>query len=197
MKWYVHEDDFFIVHDALVLMTAKETIKWTKEKNCFHRWLLTMNVLQDGTPYAGSPVGNSPEFMTLDNSLNIDILQSLRFHCVLSRFFARRGGKRRGREEYALQFLYTKGNRPRNEAYMIIKMGTPSLARIIEDVDLALKALEIVYLENGASVEVLADRNGHKRKVVGEGEIVGELHGKNLRGTSEKSPKICSCTVIC
>ena len=47
-------------------------------------------------------------------------------------------------------------------------MGTPSLARIIEYVDLALKALEIVYLENGAAVEGLADRNGHIRKVVGE-----------------------------
>ena len=41
------------------------------------------------------------------------------------------------------------------------KMGTPSSLRIIEDVDLALKALEIVYLANGASVEGLADRNGH------------------------------------
>ena len=34
--------------------------------------------------------------------------------------------------------------------------------------DLALKVLEIVYLSNGASVEGLADRNGHIRKVVGE-----------------------------
>ena len=51
-------------------------------------------------------------------------------------------------------------------------MGTPSLARIIEDLELALRALEIVYLENGASVEGLADRNGHRRKVVGEGKSV-------------------------
>ena len=86
MKWSVHEDDFFIVHDALVLMTAKETIQWMKEKNYFHRWLLPMNVLQDGTPYAGRPVGNIPKFMPLDNSLNRDILNSLRFNCVLSRF---------------------------------------------------------------------------------------------------------------
>ena len=42
------------------------------------------------------------------------------------------------------------------------KMETPSSAQIIEDVDLALKALEIVYLANGASVEGLADRNGHR-----------------------------------
>ena len=52
------------------------------------------------------------------------------------------------------------------------KIGTPSLARIIEDVDLALKALEIVYLANGASVQGLADRNGHRRKVVSEGKSV-------------------------
>ena len=36
----------------------------------------------------------------------------------------------------------------------------------------ALKALEIVYLEKWASVEGLADRNGHRRKVVGEGKSV-------------------------
>ena len=68
-------------------MTEKDTIKWMKENNYFHHWLLPMNGLQDGTPYDGRPVVNSPEFMPLDNSLNRDILQSLRFHCVLGRFF--------------------------------------------------------------------------------------------------------------
>ena len=38
--------------------------------------------------------------------------------------------------------------------------------------DLALKALEIVYLANGDSVEGLSDRNGHRQKVVGEGKSV-------------------------
>ena len=83
MEGSVHEDDFFIVHDALVLMTAKETIQWMKEKNYYHRWFLPMNGLQDWTPYSGRPVGNSPEFMPLDNSLNRDILHCLCFHCVL------------------------------------------------------------------------------------------------------------------
>ena len=53
-----------------------------------------------------------------------------------------------------------------------LKMGTPSLAGIIQEVYLALKALEIVYLANGDAVEILADRNGHRRKVGGEGKIV-------------------------
>ena len=33
MKGSVHKDVFFIVHDDLVLMTAKETIELMKEKN--------------------------------------------------------------------------------------------------------------------------------------------------------------------
>ena len=32
MKGSVHEEYLFIVQDALVLMTAKETINWIKEK---------------------------------------------------------------------------------------------------------------------------------------------------------------------
>ena len=48
--------------------------------------------------------------------------------------------------------------------------GTTSSDRIIEDVDLALKALEIFYLANGTVVEGIADRNGHRRKEVGEGK---------------------------
>ena len=51
-------------------------------------------------------------------------------------------------------------------------MGTPSLERIIQDVDLMLKALEIFYRENGAAVEGLADRNRQRRKLLGEGKIV-------------------------
>ena len=86
MKGSVHEDDLFIIHDALVLMTSKETIKWMKENNYLHRWLLSMNGLQDRTPYAGPPVGNIPTCMPLYNSLNRDILHRLSFHYVLSRF---------------------------------------------------------------------------------------------------------------
>ena len=51
-------------------------------------------------------------------------------------------------------------------------MGTPSSVKIIEDVDMALKALEIVYRGNVAAVERLADRNGHIKKEVGKGKSV-------------------------
>ena len=48
--------------------------------------------------------------------------------------------------------------------------GTPPSARIIEDVDRLLKALEIVFRANGAAVEWIAYRNGHRKKEVGKVE---------------------------
>ena len=64
-------------------------------------------------------------------------------------------------------------------------MGTPSSVRIIEDVDLALKALETVYRANGAAVEGLADRNGHRRKELGEGKSVS-WGGAQKKGEGHK-----------
>ena len=49
------------------------------------------------------------------------------------------------------------------------KKGIPSSASIIEDVERALEVLEIFFRTNSAAVEVHADRNGHRRKDVGEG----------------------------
>ena len=77
-------------------------------------------------------------------------------------------------------------------------MVTPSSARIIQDVDMALKALEIVYRTNGAAFEGRADRNGHRQKVLGEGKSVcwGGARTKGKGGASANNPKICSCTEI-
>ena len=63
MKGLVHEDDFYILHDALVLIATKETIALMKQNVYLTRWLLPINGLKDGTPYAGRPIGNIPEFM--------------------------------------------------------------------------------------------------------------------------------------
>ena len=135
------------------------------------------------------------------NSLNIDIFQSLSFHCVLSLSII--DGKEITEEERKLCFSFST---PKEISQVLnrlwdSKMGTPSSERIIQDVDLALKALEIVYRENGAAVEGLTNRNGHRRKVVGKGKSVRwsdvEVHGPKVRVASASSPKICSSTVIC
>ena len=48
----------------------------------------------------------------------------------------------------------------------------PSSDRIIDDIYRALEVLLIVFRENGAAVEGLAGKNGHRSKQVGEGKIV-------------------------
>ena len=68
------------------------------------------------------------------------------------------------------------------------KIGTPSSSRIIQDVDLELKVLEILYRENGAAVEGLADTNGHRSKVVGKGKSV-RCGGARTKGEG------CECEI--
>ena len=65
------------------------------------------------------------------------------------------------------------------------KIGTPSLARIIQDVDLALKVLVIVYRANETAVEELAGRNRNRQKVVGEEESVS-WGGTRTKGKGRK-----------
>ena len=64
-------------------------------------------------------------------------------------------------------------------------MGTPSFARIIQDVDLELKALGIGYCANGAAVEGVADRNEHRRKVSGKGKSVS-CKGARTKGEGQE-----------
>ena len=52
-----------------------------------------------------------------------------------------------------------------------LKMGAPSSARMVQDADLELKALEMVYHANSAAVEGLVDRNGYRRKEGGKGKL--------------------------
>ena len=107
-------------------------------------------------------------------------------HSDLSRYIV--DGEETDEKERNICFSYSK---PREIARGLkriwdLEMGTPSSFRIIEDGDLALKALEIVYRANGASVEGLADRNGHRRKEVGEGKSV------SWGGARTKS-EVCEC----
>ena len=83
-----HKKDWYFYHDALTLMTSEKTISWMSKKidgvTVQKRWLTPQFDLNKGTVYFGRPVGNSPEFMPLDNLLNADITRSHDYHCRLS-----------------------------------------------------------------------------------------------------------------
>ena len=65
-------------------MTAASTVRWMKDTGIYKRWLIPQNGCNEGTVYKQRPVGNSPEFMPLDNSLNQDIQLSLSLHCAVT-----------------------------------------------------------------------------------------------------------------
>ena len=79
-----------------------------REKKYIHCWLLPMNGLQDGTPCDGRHVGNSPKFMPLYNRLNIDILPSFRFNCVLCHFVLDEEGT--NKEDRIMKFSFSTPN---------------------------------------------------------------------------------------
>ena len=66
-------------------MTAKETMQWMREKGYLKHWVLPEQGLNAGTRFEGRPVGNSPEMMPLDCSLNNDTHEDVRKHIGLTR----------------------------------------------------------------------------------------------------------------
>ena len=67
--------------------------------------LFSLNGLQDGTPCVSRPVGNGPKFRASDNSLNRDILHSLRFHSALICYIL--DGEVTDKEEKIMCFIYS------------------------------------------------------------------------------------------
>jgi hypothetical protein len=84
MRGTKYEDSWVFMHDALIQMTCKSTIQWMKKIGIYHRWILPELDLNIGTIYAGRPVGNSPEFMPWDSSLNKDVDDAFHRHRQLT-----------------------------------------------------------------------------------------------------------------
>lgn len=93
-------DTYYFSHDALSQLTANATVAWMKEitipgenKTIYDRWLKPELGLNDrfGTKWQARLMGNSPELMPLDNSLNQDLHEGVRLHVSLSTMYFERG----------------------------------------------------------------------------------------------------------
>ena len=157
-----HEEDWFFYHDALSLMTAKTTVAWMKRKGYYKRWLIPQLGCNGNTIYDSRPVGNSPEWMPLDNALNNDIHQSLSLYCAITshlpaddpRKFSMATPKTIVRGIERLWVTAEGGN-------------VPSSDRIKHDCDKVLRAFGTVFRNGGKMVPGLANRSGHRNHVVG------------------------------
>ena len=90
-------------------------------------------------------MGNSPEFMPLDNSLNNDIIQAHEYHCALSYHLP---------YNHLAKFSTKTPNWVQKGISRLVdlkdltdvsgEVGVPSSARIIQDCDRALDSMETV-----------------------------------------------------
>ena len=151
MQGTVHEKNWYFIHDALSLMTAKSTMEWMSKKGHKAKWLVPQKCINIGTRYHGRPVGNSPEFMPLDNSLNADMKRAHDRHVALTMHL---------RNDDPMKFSNRTPKAISRGIKRIVESvdhGCPSSPRIIQDCDKVLDAMWTVCNAKGESVRGLAD----------------------------------------
>ena len=155
-------------------MTAKTTVEWMKREGYYKRWLIPQLGCNEGTVYKYRPVGNSPEFMPLDMSLNNDIQISLSLHCAITAHLP---------DDDPRKFSMGTPNTIVRGIERLWGTGgnVPSSRRIIQDCDKALIAFGIVFRAGGKMVPGLANRSGHRNHAAGRNQAGwGGVRVKNL-----------------
>jgi hypothetical protein len=89
MHGTAHQDDWLVYHDALSLMTAKRTMEWMENtrtpdgKKYIDQWILPELGCNDDIPrFCGRPIGDFPESLPPDNTLNNDLKSSNTTHVM-------------------------------------------------------------------------------------------------------------------
>lgn len=161
-----YANTWMFYHDALSLMTAKDTKKWMRDKGYLAKWILPEQNLYTDDPalkrYLSSIPGDSPELMSLDFSLNQD--GHVAVDCNIS---ATASLHPSNPQKFSLA-TPSKGS----SAYRRVwdpKTGTaPCSHRIIEDRSRVVHSLAVVRSAYGAIVEDeeirnASIRNGHRK----------------------------------
>lgn len=160
MQGTIHENDWYFYHDALAQMTCSSTITWMKQVGYFKHWILPEQGLNAETRFAGRPVGNSPELMCWDSSLNKDVDDSFNYHRALTVQLPRDDPKK-----------FCKSTTSRMDSGYLRLLdpshgtaGVPSSERIIQDIQKCMGShLLAIIKAKGAVVHGLGSRSGHRR----------------------------------
>ena len=154
-----HAGKWYIYHDALVLMTEKGCVKWMKNtrvsefdtRTYYECWILPQLGLNDNiSRYGGRPVGNCPELMPWDASLNRDSHETVRRHSVLSRATLKRQGK--SSKDDDRHFSMATPELAANSYKRILHPVTgvaPTSKRILEDISGVWLAMYIIHDAKG------------------------------------------------
>jgi hypothetical protein len=164
----------FIDHDALSQLTCGATIEWMKDtygptrngEKCsyYDRWLLPELGLNEGTAYAGRPVGNHSEHMPWDSSLNKDVDDCVNRHCILTDAI-----EKNEEGEYPPEKFSCYTPRLQDHAYERVfnavgsNVGAPLGHRIVRDFEKCYGSnLVIICKALGWAVDGCGNRNGKR-----------------------------------
>ena len=170
-----YRDSWFFYHDALSQLTCSRTREWMAEKDLLKRWLLPVGPCNEGTCYFGRPVGNSPEIMPWDCSLNHDVHCCVEFYSAICKWIP---------EDHPLypQRFSKSSTKVMLRSYLrILDPDTgvcPSSDRIVQDIGKAWgDHLDMICGKNGGAVPGIGNRVG-RRKLEG----VKKRGGKRVKG---------------
>jgi hypothetical protein len=163
-------------HAVLSLMTCNKSIQYMKAKYIFKNWLLPWGHLQEGTRYHESIPGDSPELMSLDETLNTDIHESAPYHVTIT--------------------SHLPNDDPRKYSFSIPKEifraylrlvdplngGAPSSTRIVQDCEKWIRSLGKIRKAGGKMVQGFG-RNGHRERR--QGNRWGGYQAKEPQGPAK------------
>lgn len=172
-----YHDNYFWSHDALKQMCDPACKAWMVEKGYWKRWIIPVlgcndeisvfDAQQEKTltskRYAGRPVGNQPELMPLDASLNWDIDCSLNMHVLLTTHLPNTHPEK-FRKDTPLRISQAIMKLCHPETGVV-----PSSRRIIQDCYRVLDSAVTIVKAGGKIVPGLVNRNGHRNKPDGGG----------------------------
>ncbi|CAB9515795.1 hypothetical protein SEMRO_739_G195380.1 [Seminavis robusta] len=155
-------DDWWVYHDALSLMTATTTRAWMEEKGYLKHWILPECGLNTHTPkhkqyYSKAPVGNSPELMPWDCSLNKDFDDAISHHITQTHHLA---------EDHECKFSYTT---PVRGSYCLRRVYecNPRSERIVQDVNRFPKHLVRIMESEGCVVRDIGNSKKEEESLRG------------------------------
>ena len=165
----------YFYHDALSQSTEKETCEWMRTnkyngRTYWSMWVTPVlgcnNVIRDDKGksvkcYSLRPVGNMPEVMCLDNSLNQDVHVAVESN-VGATYFLPDNDTRKFSLTTPSHII--KGYK-RVYCPSTAHSAIPSSRRIIQDVSKVIFALRCIVEARGNVVHGLATREGHRRWV--------------------------------
>ena len=163
----VHQNDFFVYHDALSLMTGKDSIKYMQEKGYWDRLIRPLNGLNDKySRYKDRVIGKHPYLMPLDAHLNQDLHAAFDYHCVLTQHLSQDDPKKFSRNTpKVMERGYLKlwdHTLPEGE-------GCPSSARILRDINQVVNiSYKRLYDARGIALQHVARKGRRATQCVRE-----------------------------